>query len=91
MKGRKGRHQKFKKMKKLLLASGVSVFGLLTAKICFGAESLITWSASNTTELVGWVGQVWTDLYVPLLFALGISIGFIIFRKVIGLVKSGAR
>lgn len=77
-------------MKKTLFAF-VSLFALFGAKVVFGASTLITWNASNTTDLTAWIGQVWTDLYIPVLLGLGISLGFIILRKVIGLVKGGAR
>ena len=80
-------------MKKLAKFVGLlsGVLFLLSAKVVFGAESLLTWSTTNTTELVAWIGQVWTDLYIPIVLGLGISLGFIILRKVIGLIKGGAR
>lgn len=65
--------------------------GLLFAIPVFGAETIISWDATDTSELVAWITQVWDDLYVPVLLGLGVALGFIILRKTIGIVKGGAR
>jgi len=67
------------------------IFGLTLALPVLGAETIITWDATNTSELVAWITQVWSDLYIPILLGLGVALGFIILRKTIGLVKGGAR
>jgi hypothetical protein len=78
-------------MKKTLFALLFGGIGTFIASTCYGASSLVSWTATNTTDLTAWIGQVWSDLYIPILLGLGISLGFIILRKVIGLVKGGAR
>lgn len=70
----------------------VGVFALFGAKICLGAsEQILEWNATNTGDLMAWIGQTWTDFQTPILIVVGIGLGFIILRKVIGIVKAGAR
>jgi hypothetical protein len=66
--------------------------GTLVASTCFGAgSSIFIWTASNTQDLTTQILTTAQDFIVPVLLVLGIAIGFIILRKVIGLVKGGAR
>lgn len=78
-------------MKKVLGMSLLTGFLLILAGTTFGASSLITWDATDTTELSAWITQTWNDTYVPILLGLGVAMGFIIIRKVIGVVKGSAR
>lgn len=77
--------------KTFAVISLLSVLGLTFALPVLGASQLISWDATNTTELGAWITQVWSDLYVPILLGLGVAMGFIILRKTIGLVKGSAR
>lgn len=78
-------------MSKKLAGLVIGVLALSLALPVFGAETIITWDATDTSELVAWITQVWDDLYIPILLGLGVALGFIILRKTIGLVKGGAR
>lgn len=74
------------------LALLIAGAGTLVASTCFGAgSSIFTWTASNTDDLTAQIYTTAQDFIIPVLLVLGISIGFIILRKVIGLVKGGAR
>lgn len=77
-------------MRKLFLVLAVAS-GLFLTKVCYGASTLFTWSATNTEEMTAWIGQMWTDMSIPVVIVLGIAIGFIIIRKIISLAKAGAR
>ena len=79
-------------MIKKIAGLGIAVSGLLLASPVFGAtETIMTWSGGNTTDMMAWIGQAWTDFSSPILIGLGIGVGFVVIRKVIGLVKGGVR
>jgi ABC-type uncharacterized transport system permease subunit len=77
-------------MKKLLTALTI-IGGLFIGKICLGVSTIFTWSASNTTDLTAWIGQVWSDFSIPILLVVGVSLGFVVIRKLISLAKGGLR
>ena len=78
-------------MIKKIAGLGIAVSGLLLASPVFGASTILSWDATNTTNMMAWVGQVWTDFSSPVIIVLGVAIGFVVIRKVIGLVKGGVR
>jgi len=82
-------------MNKKLLALGLAVAGLSLLGTQFAlatdAVSLASWDATDTSELAAWIGQLWTDWYLAIILGLGLSIGFVVLRKVVGMVKGAAR
>lgn len=80
-------------MKKLLSALAVASasLGLLIAQNAYGASSVFSWEASDTTALTGQIVQVFTDFKLVLVLVIGISIGFVIIRKVMSSIKGGVK
>jgi uncharacterized membrane protein len=77
-------------MKKLLIGLGVAG-GLLVAKTTLAASTIFTWSATDTSSLSAWISQTWTDFSVPILIVVGIALGFVVIRKLVGVIKGAAR
>lgn len=78
-------------MKKVLGLIAISS-GLFLAKICYGVgETVFEWVASDTTALAGQIYQTFSDFKLLLVLVVGVPVGFIIIRKIIGTVKGGMR
>lgn len=70
----------------------VALGGLFLAKSVFAtATTILDWSATNTSDMMAWIGQVWTDFSVPIVICLGVALGLTIAGKVISLVKRSVR
>ena len=57
----------------------------------YGAYHLFGWTGNQTTDIMSWVAQVWTDFSIPILFVLGVALGFVIIKKAVVLVKGGVK
>lgn len=74
--------------KKLALVSAVA-FALFTALPTFAVANYIEIPPTFTTELKASVGEVFSDLSVPIVLVISLPIAFWFIAKVVSLVRGG--
>ena len=51
------------------------------------AFSIINWTASSTSEMISWAGQLINDLNSPLVAIVGVGLGLIVFEVIVGVIR----
>ncbi len=78
-------------MKKALFALLLGVCLITTASQALAYENFIEWTASDTQDLAGNALNTLNTLFVPIIVCLAIAVGFVIGRKLVGLIKGAVR
>lgn len=73
---------------KIVGAVAGAVAGLGVAMSAFADGNYITIPAGFIDDLLGYVGNLFTDLSVLVILVIGLPLGFWVIRRVIGLVRA---
>lgn len=53
----------------------------------FLAIPIISWTASSTSEMISWAGQLIDDLNSPLVAIVGVGLGLIVFEVIVSVIR----
>lgn len=70
---------------KKIIALSTFVVGLFSVAPAFAAN-YIDLSSVSSTELLAFAGNIFTDLWVLIVIAIGLPLGFYVIRKVIAII-----
>ena len=76
------------KFKLFAISAGAVVAGLV-AGVAHASGPIITIASSTPTDLLAYVGQLFTDTSLIWLIAIGVPLGFYVIRRVIALIPKG--
>ncbi len=48
---------------------------------------IISWTASSTSEMISWAGQLIDDLNSPLVAIVGVGLGLIVFEVIVSVIR----
>lgn len=71
---------------KKIIALSTFVVGLFSVAPAFAAANYIDLSSVSSTELLAFAGSIFTDLWVLVVIAIGLPLGFYVIRKVIAII-----
>ena len=80
--------KKVNRIYKIVGAVAGAVAGLGVAMSAFADGTYITIPAGFIDDLLGYVGNLFTDLSVLIILVIGLPLGFWVIRRVIGLVRA---